>query len=846
MTNTRTRQSSATGQSRNEITVRWKTSVPLRSTFSLQHTSMVTISGLLGSLTPSTMTLDIVGNDAHYFGGTALWDATLGHVVLRLAAGQKIERNSLVSVSFALANGAKINNGQHIYVSGILGLFEVDGRVIGVPKPIQSLRAAGGPILRTTLSAEWYIKAIGQDNEVNAAVNRIEITLAANIPLGEGFKITIAPLLSETPYTTIPLLGESTSHLASSAAYDAATGSLVITVVREIKADSQVVVSVRLRNRWCGMGCQTPSSLTVAGSGEALEPFLLIRPSPISNPFKVLRGGDILRWRSKNVRQSTAVMGALNLLTFSLRPSAPIFAPSTITIKGLRGTQARTCHPCALPSDPNIQDKLAGLGCSSKCAQEQLNVLALFEDSTAKSPHPLFQHGLGVWERENGTLIMQLAPDAVLSSETITSITIVLRNSGTPRAQRAECETILRETEQSCLTVVARAQLCETNLPAWNVGPCAADMRGIELSYKSTQAQPEAELTKDRCGTCMRHDDIVTLHDSIKDLQSLIIQPTDVMSPSIVLGGLPRAVDGVPAGGTYTVQLQVTNWMGKTAQSTYKFDTSSRDDMRPMVYIEGLRQRFMTSDRDLSLTAVGSSAWCYLGGKVGEVLQYAWSSRCVSGPCDLTPPFETLASSTNTRFLYLASGTLTPSCTFEFTCKTTQTSIQRSSVDYVRVHVLVQPIQAKISGVSDDGFASSTVTPFLSIDLSWDPEQATTGLHPAHGLRASWRVEEVEKQAYCLLADAPLPPAGKNLWDTCPPETRQERPGYIYHLPTSLSPVPTIGLNTTRMRESKSKAHIKVTLSLSRDISKLPPAILRFVNNSFPLNLCSRSLFLVY
>ena len=84
--------------------------MPLRSTFSLQHTSMVTISGLLGSLTPSTMTLDIVGNDAHYFGGTALWDATLGHVVLRLAAGQKIERNSLVSVSFALANGAKINN----------------------------------------------------------------------------------------------------------------------------------------------------------------------------------------------------------------------------------------------------------------------------------------------------------------------------------------------------------------------------------------------------------------------------------------------------------------------------------------------------------------------------------------------------------------------------------------------------------------------------------------------------------------------------------------------------------------------------------------------------------------
>lgn len=820
--------------------------MPLRSTSSLQHTSMVTISGLLGSLTPSTMTLDIFGIDAHYFGGTALWDAALGHVVLRLAAGQRIERKSFVSVSFALANAAKINDGQHIDVSGVLGLFEVDGRVTGVPKPIQSLRAAGGPILKATLTAEWYIKAIGQDNEVNAAVNRIEIMLAANIPLREGFKITIAPLLSATPYTTIPLLGASTSHLAGSAAYDAATGSLVITVVRAIKADSQMVVSMRLRNRWCGIqGCQTPSSLTVAGSGEALEPFLFIPPSTISNPFNVLQGGNILRWRSKSVRQSTGVMGALNLLTFSLRPSAPIFAPSTITIKGLQGTQARACYPCALPSDPNSQDRLAGLGCSSKCPQEQLNVLALFEDSTAKSPHPLFQHGLGVWERENGTLIMQLAPDAVLSSETTTSITIVLRNSGTPR-QRAECETILREAVQDCLTVLARAQLCETNLPAWNVGPCAADMSGIELSYKSTQAQPEKELTKDRCGTCMRHEDIVTLHDSIKDFQSLIIQPIDVMSPSIVLGGLPRAVDGVPAGGTYTVQLQATNWMGETALSTYKFDTSSREDMRPMVYIEGLRQLFMTSDRELSLTAVGASAWCYLGGNMGEALEYAWSSKCVSGPCDLSPPFETLASSTNTRFLYLASGALTPSCTFEFICKATQKSIQRSSVDSVRVHVLVRPIQAKISGVSDGGFSSSTVTPFLSIDLSWDPEQATTALHPAHGLKASWRVEEVEMQAYCSLANAPLPPEGKNIWDTCPPGTRQERPGYIYHLPTSVSPVPTIGLNTTRMRESKSNAHIKVTLLLSRDISKLPPAILRFVNHSFPLKFCSRSLFLVY
>jgi len=160
--------------------------------------------------------------------------------------------------------------------------------------------------------------------------------------------------------------------------------------------------------------------------------------------------------------------------------------------------------------------------------------------------------------------------------------------------------------------------------------------------------------------------------------------------------------------------------------------------------------------------------------------------------------------------------------------------------------VLVRPIQAKISGVSDGGFSSSTVTPFLSIDLSWDPEQATTALHPAHGLKASWRVEEVEMQAYCSLANAPLPPEGKNIWDTCPPGTRQERPGYIYHLPTSVSPVPTIGLNTTRMRESKSNAHIKVTLLLSRDISKLPPAILRFVNHSFPLKFCSRSLFLVY
>ena len=792
--------------------------LPLRSTSSPLHTSTVTISGLFGSLTPSTTALGIRGKDAHRFGDSALWNATLGHVVLSLAAGHHVERDSLMRVSFALSNGAELNDGQQLYVSALLGLQEKDGIAVGQPKRIRALHASGEPILKTSLIAEFYIKAIGQDNEVNSAVNSLEITLAANIPLREGFKITVAPLHSATPYTTIPLLGPYILHLGDSASYNPTTGSLVITVVRKIEAASEVVVSVRLQNRRCGLGCQTPDSLTVAGSGEELEPFLFIPPSPISNPHKVLQGGNILRWRSKHVRQSSAVRGSITALTFSLQPSAPIFAPSTITIKGLRHTQERACQPCALPSDQDSLDRLAGLGCSPKCTEEQPGVLALFEDASALSPHSLFQFGLGVWDRESGTLLLQVAPDAVMSSDTSTNVTIVLRNSGLPRP-RAECEAPSEEAAQECLTVEARAQLCNENLPAWKVGPCAADMSDVPLSYDSTQALPEADLTKDKCGTCVRHADVVALHQAIKDLHSLVLQPTDVWSPSVVQGGLLRAIDGVPAGGSYTVQLQVTNWIGETSLSKYRFSTSQ---LQPMVYLEGLRERFMTSDKALSLSAVGTSAWCYAGSLGSEALEYSWSSRCVSGPCALAADLAHLAPSTNTRFLNIPPGSLTASCTFEFTCQAFQRSIDRAASDSILVHVLVRPVQARISGVGDDGIVSSTTDSFLSIALSWDPEQATTGFHPAHGLEASWRVEEVVEQPYCPLADVPLPPTG-GIWDACPQETRKDGDNFFYHVPASAGSAPTIGLNTTMMRAG---LRIKVTMMLSRDISKLPSEIL--------------------
>jgi hypothetical protein len=88
----------------------------------------------------------------------------------------------------------------------------------------------------------------------------------------------------------------------------------------------------------------------------------------------------------------------------------------------------------------------------------------------------------------------------------------------------------------------------------------------------------------------------------------------------------------------------------------------------------------------------------------------------------------------------------------------------------------MQPLQVRISGASNQGLVSLSTLTVLSVKDSWDPEEATTGLHAAHGFKATWRVEEIGEQPFCSLTELRLLSleerdlcsqayAGCSLWD---------------------------------------------------------------------------------
>ena len=818
-------QSSSMLLMRNNISVGLRFNVMLQSTSSVNSTSIIRLSGLTASTSNSTSELALSGADANRFGSSAVWNASTGELLLFLAHGQRIERHSLVSFSFVLSNpncvdikvegewscviDEQLRAGRQVLVSGSFGMYEQHGQIVGKKVDLSAVIAAGHAVLAVDTAPAFDLQRIGQDNDVNGAVNTISLTLSANIALLPGFTLTITPLQSSTNLTNIPLLGASAEALGGSAAYNIGSPSmLVITVAEEIAPTREIVASFRVRNRVCSPAC-SQLQVTLALRGGQAEPLLHIPPMPVQMLQPILQAGNIIRWSEKAVLQSTSVIGTLNALTFTLQPTAPLFVGTLITISGLRGTQNRSCTPCA------SGDRIEGLGCSPLCAGTDggEHVLAVFTDFHARVPHPVFS-GKGRWNWQTGVLVIEVATGHVVPSSSQTRFTVVVRNP--PLEQlRTECWSRSDELAQECLRVEASVNLCDTDgLPGWNVSDCSPNMMGQSLTYETTQNQTDADAMVDRCGTCVRHADLRAVYDAIRNRQSLVLQPTDVWPPS--RQGLPIAVPGTPTSGTYTLQIRVVNWIQQSAMSYMTFSTSYQ---KPLVYIEGARERSIFSDHELSLSAVGASAWCFPGGSQTEPLKYSWTMTCIKGPCALAPTLTSIADSAVSRFLRIQAGRLPAACTFEFQCQTYQASIDRDATDKVTVNVNVRKLEVQLHGASQDGVVSSSSDTLISVADSWDPENAVTGFHASFGLLATWHVEQVEEQPYCSLADLPIPEVG-GVWDNCAPGMREERPD-VFHL--APGPIPAILVNGSRIERGK---RLKVSVKLQRSLSLLPTPVI--------------------
>jgi len=188
----------------NTITVSFKPQFPLTGNMN----SSITISGLLGSVTPdATMALLDAGA---LFNATAEWAAKTGSLTLRVSPGETVPSTSVTVVKFDLDNPTTPQTGPSMIQISATG---------DVPISAASMtRGAGTAAPLKVVASSFTLAKIGQSSSTPGAVNTITVTLQPDIILSKsrGSTITVHGIKgSDTPST--PALPLSISAPASGA-----------------------------------------------------------------------------------------------------------------------------------------------------------------------------------------------------------------------------------------------------------------------------------------------------------------------------------------------------------------------------------------------------------------------------------------------------------------------------------------------------------------------------------------------------------------------------------------------------------------------------------------------------
>jgi hypothetical protein len=157
--------------------------VTIRPQFALTGAkqSTITISGLIGSLTPDA-TLALLDSDA-LFNSTAKWNAKKGSLILSVAPGQTVPSTSDTVVKFDLSNPTVPQSG------AALVQISADGDV-----PISAsamVLGAGNSVPLKVLAATFSQASIGQSSKAPFADNTITVTVQPSVILSRGRRSTL-------------------------------------------------------------------------------------------------------------------------------------------------------------------------------------------------------------------------------------------------------------------------------------------------------------------------------------------------------------------------------------------------------------------------------------------------------------------------------------------------------------------------------------------------------------------------------------------------------------------------------------------------------------------------------
>ena len=368
------------------------------SNVNLEAQSTLTISGLTGSQTPTSLTcfqLDPFP-DGDIFGpnGCAVWIQQTGTLEISIQA----ELQSQVSneVSFTLTNPSNAQGSPAVWVNG-----SVSGvRSPHVPSPqdaiissiavlkdlnSQPFSVVGGAEVLLTVVAAVTQSSISQDNMLAGAINTITVILTFNCDMPSGSMITLSGLTSGNGQNAATLAISSTGNafgttatwspnlVLTVGAYGTAYGqayTIQFTLLNPSAPQSSPAVIltgyVETAIDVPSLGTRAPfqpSALSKIGSTlfgipNATFPLFVIQPFPV-----------------KQVVQTSNMLSAQNQLNFTIQCSLSLLASddSFVTITGLTGLQ--TASNGALPLYYRVGDTSNVFGPSANWSQAGILIL---------------------------------------------------------------------------------------------------------------------------------------------------------------------------------------------------------------------------------------------------------------------------------------------------------------------------------------------------------------------------------------------------------------------------------------------------------------------------------------
>jgi hypothetical protein len=180
------------------------------------------------------------------------------------------------------------------------------------------------------------VKSIGHLSSLPGYINRITVTLSFNVELPQQTKVTINGLngtrIPDNPFSVLDLSGAS-DLFGSKAGFDAATGTLSLTLIERNKRDQLYIMSFSVRNS------MRPQ--------EAPEVFIYTTGGDISVSARRMDGIVLSieppKFTTKMTGQQFPYPGILNTITITLTANTEFPSTSTmITVTGMYGATAST------------------------------------------------------------------------------------------------------------------------------------------------------------------------------------------------------------------------------------------------------------------------------------------------------------------------------------------------------------------------------------------------------------------------------------------------------------------------------------------------------------------------